>query len=49
VGYLIEAHRGDLVEELLAHGIVVEEVLREGSWEVESFRVDSLAISGNSI
>jgi murein tripeptide amidase MpaA len=45
MGYLIESHRGDLVEELLAHGIVVEEVLREGSWEVESFRVDSLAIA----
>jgi murein tripeptide amidase MpaA len=46
VGYLIEPHRGDLVEQLVTHGIVVEEVLREGSWEVESFRVDSLAIAG---
>jgi murein tripeptide amidase MpaA len=46
VGYLIEPHRGDLVEQLVTHGIVVEEVLREGSWEVESFRVDSLAMAG---
>ena len=45
VAYLIEPHRGDLVEQLLAHGIVVEEVLREGEWSVESFRVDSLAVS----
>jgi len=46
VGYLIEPHRGDLVEQLVTHGIVVEEVLREGSWEVESFRVDSMAMAG---
>jgi hypothetical protein len=45
VGYVLEPHRRDLVEELLAHGIVVEEVLREGAWSLESFRVDSLALS----
>jgi len=44
-GYLIAPHRGDLVQELLDHGVLVEEVLEEAAWSVEAFRVDSLSIS----
>jgi hypothetical protein len=45
VGYLVEAHRGDLVERLLRHGLEVSWV--EGPFDtgVESFRVDSVAVA----
>jgi murein tripeptide amidase MpaA len=46
-GYLIAPHRGDLVRELLAHGVIVEEVLEEATWSVEAFRVDSLSIASS--
>ncbi len=47
VGYLIDPQRGDLVEALLEHGVIVERVLGAARWEVESFRVDSLAIASS--
>ncbi len=48
VGYLIEAHRGDLAEVLLRHGLEVERV--EGPLEtgVESFRVDSVSVASST-
>ena len=45
VAYLVEAHRGDLVRQLLDHGLHVEQVLREAEWAVESFRIDTLELS----
>ena len=45
VAYLVEAHRGDLVRQLLDHGLQVEQVLREAEWAVESFRIDTLELS----
>ncbi len=48
VGYLIEAHRGDLAERLLRHGLEVEWI--EGPFDtgVESFRVDSVAVASDT-
>ncbi len=45
-GYLIEPQRDDIVQELLDHGVQVERVLEEGTWQVESFRVDAIELSG---
>ncbi len=45
VGYLVEAHRGDLVEELLRHGLQVEWIAGPLAHEVESFRVDSVQVA----
>jgi len=46
-GYLIERHRGDLVEMLLTHGLIVEEVLDDAVWQVESFRIDELNLASS--
>lgn len=43
VGYVIEAHRGDVARHLALHGITVERVLEPGQGEVESFEVDSVS------
>ena len=45
VGYLIEAHRGDLAEQLLRHGLQVEWIDGPLETEVESFRVDSIQVA----
>jgi len=45
VGYLLEAHRGDLAEELLRHGLQVEWMEPLEAAEVESFRVDSIQVA----
>jgi hypothetical protein len=45
VGYLIEAHRGDLAERLLRHGLQVEWIQAPLEHEVESFRVDSIDVA----
>ncbi len=42
VGYLLEPHRGDLVEQLLAHGLQVERYREPLDVSVESFQVDSV-------
>jgi hypothetical protein len=42
VGYLIEPHRGDLAEHLLAHGLQVERFPGPLEASVESFQVDSV-------
>ena len=47
VGYLIEPHRGDLVEALRAHGIRVDRLLEGATLPVESFRIDSLSLSSS--
>jgi murein tripeptide amidase MpaA len=46
-GYVIEAQRGDLVQKLLTHGLRVERILEEADWAVESFRIESLDLSGS--
>jgi hypothetical protein len=45
VGYLLEPHRGDLVRELLRHGLEVEWLDGPITHTVESFRVDSMAVA----
>lgn len=45
VGYLIEPHRGDLVDALLSHGVVVEKILAPSTWSVEHFRIREIEIS----
>ena len=45
VGYLIEAHRGDLAEALLGHGLQVERIEGPVTVPVESFRVDSVQVA----
>jgi hypothetical protein len=45
-GYVVEAHRADLVEALLDHGIVVERILESAPWDVEHFRIRELAVQG---
>ncbi len=47
VGYLIEPHRGDLVEALRTHGIRVDRLLVGATLEVESFRIDSLSLASS--
>ena len=44
-GYVIEAHREDVADHLLLHGVVVERTLEPVRVEVESFRVASVARS----
>ncbi len=48
VGYLIEAHRGDLAEALLRHGLEVERIEGPLETSVESFRVDSIAVASST-
>ncbi len=43
-GYLVAPHRGDLVEILLDHGLVVERVLAPARWSVEHFRIRELEV-----
>ena len=45
VGYIIEAHRGDLAEQLVLHGLQVEWIDGPLSLPVESFRVDSVQVA----
>ena len=45
VGYVIEAHRGDLAEALLRHGLQVERIDGPLTLPVESFRVDSVQVA----
>ncbi|MEX2466068.1 MAG: M14 family zinc carboxypeptidase [Gemmatimonadota bacterium] len=47
VGYIIEAHRGDLAEKLVQHGLQVERVDGPLSLPVESFRVDSVEVASS--
>jgi hypothetical protein len=47
VGYLIEAHRGDLAEALLGHGLQVERIEGPVTVPVESFRVDSVQVASS--
>lgn len=44
-GYLIEAHREDVVEHLALHGIVAERTLDPTPVYIESYRVDSVSRS----
>ncbi len=43
LGYVIEPHRGDLAEHLMAHGIEVERFEAPVEVEVESFRLESVS------
>lgn len=45
VGYVLEAHRGDLAEQLGRHGLQVERFEGPVSFPVESFRVDSVQVA----
>lgn len=45
VGYVIEAHRGDLAEELVRHGLQVERFEGPLDIQVESFVVDSTQVA----
>ena len=47
VGYVIEPQRGDLVAQLLTHGVQVERIGRETEWQVEVYRIDDLDLSGS--
>ncbi len=42
VAYLIEAHRGDLAEQLAMHGLAVEHLAGTVELDVESYRVDRI-------
>lgn len=48
VGYLIEPHRGDLVDELLRHGLQVERIDEPVTTTAESFRVDSVDVASSA-
>jgi len=45
VGYVLEAHRGDLAEQLALHGLQVERIEGPLNLQVESFKVDSLHLA----
>jgi hypothetical protein len=47
VGYILEAHRGDLAEQLVRHGLQVEWIDGPLSLPVESFRVDSVQVASS--
>lgn len=47
VGYFIEAHRGDLAEELVRHGLQVERVDGLVRTPVQSFIVDSVEVASS--
>lgn len=48
VGYIIEAHRGDLADALGRHGLQVERIDEPLELPVESFRVDSVHVASSS-
>jgi hypothetical protein len=48
VGYLIEPHRGDLVEDLLRHGLQVERISEPIRMQLETFRVDSVEVAAST-
>ena len=49
VGYLIEPHRGDVAEHLLAHGLQVERFPDPVEARVESFQVDSVHYADQAV